>query len=222
MAVPTYYAVAFNDLLEYLNQVTRTADIPVFYYHFPVMTRLPLTTEQVDRVLAVPGVAGMKESTLSVPEIKRHLALPRGRDAAIFTGNALRLLEVLESGGAGVIGVLPSIAPELVRDCYNSSRTGDRVRAGQLQQDIVNLLPFLLSLSWPAMVQRAAFRIISSRWFSSKGRVPSRQAVFKETLRQLGHPVTARVRSPLPQIQPAQQKAIAELIARHKRVLVSV
>jgi 4-hydroxy-tetrahydrodipicolinate synthase len=222
VAVPTYYAVGFNDLLSYLNQVAGASNIPVMYYHFPAMTQLHLTADQVGRVLAVPGVAGLKESTLSLPEVKRHLAMARGREWSIFAGNALRLTEVLEHGGAGVIGVLPSIAPRLVRDCYDYCLAGDRERAGELQREIVNLLPFLVSFSLPIMVQSAAFRVISSLWFSFKARVPSRQAVFKETLRQLGHPLTARVRSPLPQIRPVEQEAIAEMINKHKRVLESV
>jgi dihydrodipicolinate synthase/N-acetylneuraminate lyase len=48
-------------------------------------------------------------------------------------------------------------------------------------------------------------------WFAG---LQSRHAVFKETLRQLGHPITARVRTPLPQITERQKQAIRSLIER--------
>jgi 4-hydroxy-tetrahydrodipicolinate synthase len=222
VAVPTYYAVGFDDLLSYLDRVSRASDRPVLYYHFPPMTQLHLNVDQIGQILALPGLIGMKESTLSIPEIKRHLKLCRKADTSIFAGNAVRLLDVLEHGGAGVIGVLPSIAPRLIKDCYNLWAAGDREKAKACQRDIVRLLPFLISFSLPLVVQRTAFGIISSLWFSFKARVPSRQAVFKETLRQLGHPITARARSPLPQVQSSDCDAIAEMIAKHKSVLESV
>jgi dihydrodipicolinate synthase/N-acetylneuraminate lyase len=221
-AVPTYYSVGFDDLAAYLSRVCLASDRPVLYYHFPPMTQLHLSVDQIGQILAIPGMAGMKESTLSIPEIKRHLTLCREADTSIMAGNAIRLLEVLDHGGAGVIGVLPSIAPRLITDCYNHWVSGDRARAKECQRNIVRLLPFLISFSLPPWVQRAAFGIISSLWFSFKARVPSRQAVFKETLRQLGHPVSAKVRSPLPQVQPGDKDAISEMIARHKVMLEPV
>lgn len=221
-AVPTYYSVGFDDLSAYLNRVCRASDRPVLYYHFPPMTQLHLSVDQIGKILSNPGIAGMKESTLSISEVKRHLALSQGTDVSIFAGNAVRLLEVLDHGGAGVIGVLPSIAPKLITDCYNHWASGDLDRARACQQGIVDLLPFLISFSLPPVVQRAAFRIISSLRFSFKARVPSRQAVFKETLRQLGHPITARVRTPLPQVKPEDCDAITQMIAERKSVLETV
>ena len=53
-----------------------------------------------------------------------------------------------------------------------------------------------------------AYKLLSRLPVSMKERNRSRHAVVKETLRQLGHPISARVRSPLPQITPKLQEQI--------------
>ena len=65
----------------------------------------------------------------------------------------------------------------------------------------------------PAGLQKLALGVISRKNHPSRtaGRT-SRHAVIKETLKQLGHPITARVRNPLPQVTQEERDAVAHFI----------
>jgi dihydrodipicolinate synthase/N-acetylneuraminate lyase len=214
--VPTYFPLKFDDVYELFSRLCRESSKPVFYYHYPQQSQISLSPEQLARILSIEGMAGVKDSVLSVREMTRHLELIRERDVALFTGNSLTLIRVLDQGGSGVIGLLPSLFPRTVVECFAAWKQGDRPRASELQGKLLDLIPFMSSFGLPSWVQKAGFGVLSRLPSSPKGRNPSRHAVFKEALRQMGHPITARVRSPLPQLEERDREAIGALLSKHK------
>lgn len=214
--LPTYHPVDFEDALSFYSHVASISRKPVFYYHYPQMTELFYTPKQLARLFALKGMAGIKESSLNLSEIGEHLAAVNGKDFVVFSGNSFSLLQILSMGGAGVICQIPSFAPRLVVECYDAWIAGDKAGARTLQARILELIPFLNSFGLPAGVQKNAYKLISRMPFSLKNRNRSRHAVIKETLRQMGHPVTARVRNPLPQITRREQETITQLLSMHK------
>ncbi|MBN1532011.1 MAG: dihydrodipicolinate synthase family protein, partial [Spirochaetes bacterium] len=207
--LPTYFPVGFSEAVDFYRAVAARSKKPVFYYHYPQMTGLFYPAGDTVRLISQEGIAGIKESSLNLGEVKRHLKARAGGDFTLFSGNSFTLLKVLEMGGAGTICQVPSFAPKLVVACYDAWKVGDKKKAGELQRRIVELIPFLNSFAMPAAVQRLGFHVISRLPFPMKGKNRSRHAVIKETLRQLGHPVTATVRSPLPQITAEEREIVA-------------
>jgi dihydrodipicolinate synthase/N-acetylneuraminate lyase len=214
--LPTYYPVEFDALHDLFLSICKQSTKPIFYYHYPQQSRVYLEPEQIARILAIDGMAGIKDSVLGLREISQHLDLLKDQDRALFNGTSLSLLYVLENGGSGVIGLLPSLFPKIVVDCFEAWRNGDSETAWQLQNELLDLIPFLNTFGLPGWLQKTGFRLLRRLPLSQKGRHSSRHAVFKETLRQMGHPITARVRSPLPQIKDRDKRAIQELLARHQ------
>jgi len=216
--VPTYYPVSFEAVFTFYSRVSRESKRPILYYHYPQQTGLFFSPEQLAAILKLENVVGMKDSVLSVPGIKKHIDLVREWDVSVFSGNALAMKKILRGGGDGVIAVLPSVAPRLVVDCYHACRD-ELKEAADLQKRILNLLPLLNTFELPVYVQTGGFKILSSLPISMKGRNPSKTAIIKETLRQLGHPITARVRSPQPQLREREKKSISALIEKNNLTL---
>ncbi len=214
--LPTYYPIPFTDVQAFYKHISAISEKPIFYYHYPQMTELFHSPGQMAPILDVDGLVGIKESSLSLPEVRRHLAAITKEDFVIFSGNSFSLLRVLDMGGAGTICQIPAFAPRLVVDCYEAWKTGDRQKAKVLQAGILDLLPFLNSFTIPAGIQKLGFKILSRLPISFKNKTRSRHAVIKETLRQLGHPITAKVRSPLPQITEYDQNTIRRLLPQLK------
>lgn len=212
--LPTYHPINFNDALSFYSHIGSVSRKPVFYYHYPQMTELFYTPKQLAQLFGLRGIAGIKESSLNLKEIREHLETARGKDFVVFSGNSFSLLKVLAMGGAGAICQIPSFAPRLVVDCYNTWKAGDKKRAEAQQTKILELIPFLNSFDLPVGIQKKAYRLISRMPFSLKSRNRSRHAVIKETLRQMGHPLSARVRNPLPQITRPEQETIAMLLSQ--------
>lgn len=212
---PTFFPVGFDDVYKFYSQICQESPKPILYYNYPQMTQLFFSPEQISRLLSLRGMAGIKDSILNTKEMGRHLKPVRNRNMAFFAGNAFAMQKVLDMGGAGVIEVTSSFAPRLVVDCYNAYIEKDFNRVKIRQDQILNLIPILSSFSPSAGIQKRMVKIISSLPITMKGRNTSRAAVVKETLRQLGHPITAKVRSPQLQITAVEKEAIQSVIRRN-------
>lgn len=216
VVLPAYYPLSFNDVLTFYKHLCGISGKPVFYYHYPQMTTHFFSTGQLTQLFSLKNMAGVKESSLSLIDIKNHIEATRDKDFSLFSGNSLSLLTVLSLGGSGAICQVPSFAPRLVVECYKAWMSGDKGRAESLQSNILGLLPFLNTFALPEAVQQFAYKAVSRLPLALKNRNRSRHAVIKETLRQLGHPISARVRSPLPQLNDSDREAIRGILSKVK------
>jgi len=214
VALPAYYPLKFDEVYSLFKGLAESTDKKILYYHFPQVTGLFFRKEQMEMLLNLEGIAGVKESSVCVREMKSHLKAVSGREFSFFSGTSQLLLATLEAGGSGTMCSIPSVAPRLVIDCYHAWMAGDREGARRHEDLICRHIQLMNTFALPAAVQAGAFRMISRLPFPTMVGRKSRHAVFKETLRQLGHPVTARVRSPLPQITGKDRADIAGLIRR--------
>ncbi len=214
VALPTYYPLKFDDVYSYYQEVCRNAPCPIFYYHFPQMTGLFYTPEKLGRILRIQGLAGMKVSAFCLREMRGLIAQVQGKQFSLFAGVSFLLRHTLAMGGHGVLDPIASFAPHLVVEAYNACKNGQTQLASMLQEKILDLIPVMNSMTLPSLIQKRAFQAIShfSRPLRNSG-TSSRHAITKEALRQLGHPISARVRSPLPQITEQERASIISLIA---------
>jgi dihydrodipicolinate synthase/N-acetylneuraminate lyase len=216
VVLPTYYPLSFDDVLAFYRPICGISRKPVFYYHYPQMTGHFFSTEQLTQLFSLENMAGVKESSLSLIDIRKHLEAIQDKDFSLFSGNSLSLLTVLSLGGSGAICQIPSFAPRLVVDCYKAWMSGNKELAESLQSNILSLLPFLNTFALSEAVQKFAYTAVSRLPLPLKSRNRSRHAVIKETLRQLGHPISARVRSPLPQLDDFDRAAIRNILSNSK------
>ncbi len=211
VALPTYYTVDFESAFRFYEELSKTARKPLLYYHYPQITGLSFTAEQIAQILSLDKIVGIKESSLNLREIKSHIKAAKV-ETAIFSGASLLLLETLRMGGCGVICPIPSVAPKLVLDCYDAYKKNNVAEAERLQERILNFVPLLNTFDVPGSLQKVGIKAISRLPFSTGAGARSRHAVIKEALRQLGHPITPKVRSPLPQITDKDKRDVEEFL----------
>ncbi len=210
--IPAFYPVNFEDLNEYFVRLCSDSRKPILYYHYPQMTGLFYPSGDMERLLSINRLAGMKDSSMSLPDLKRFSQAIQGRDFALFTGNSFFLLETLKAGGSGAICLIPAFSPGLVAECYNTWISGDLIKARRLQNSIRDMIPVLNSFALPKGLQKNALNIMGHFPSLLKARNSSRHAVIKEILRRKGHPITSRVRPPLPQITHSDMEAVEEFV----------
>ena len=214
VALPRYFPLHFDDVFAFYSSIVRHTKKTVMYYHFPQITGLFFNSQQMNRLYNISGITGAKESSVCVSEMKRDIKAVSGKNFTLFSGTAQLMLTNLKAGGAGVMCPIPSVAPRAVVECYNCWMSGDTASAHRIEDAVYNHIGLMNTFDIPADVQKIAFKAISRLPFPTMIGRKARQAVFKETLRQLGHPITAKVRSPLPQITDDDRKNITELIRR--------
>jgi dihydrodipicolinate synthase/N-acetylneuraminate lyase len=214
VALPTYYPLMFDDVFAYYKEIARSAPCPILYYHFPQMTGLFFTPEQLGQILRIDGIAGMKVSCFCLREMRQLLEQVPAGNFSLLAGVGFLLRHTIDMGGRGVIDPIASFAPHLVVEAYNACRNLDRELSHQLQEKILDMIPIVNSFSLPAFVQKRGFKLMSQMPKPSRtsGRA-ARHAVIKEVIRQLGHPITSRVRTPLPQLTDRDREQIVAFIA---------
>lgn len=214
VALPTYFPLKFDDVFAYYREIARHAPCPILYYHFPQMTGLFFTPEQLGRILRIDGIAGMKVSAFCLREMRHLLKQVSADSFSLFAGVGFLLRHTIAMGGRGVIDQIASFAPRLVVETYQACRSGDTKLSLKLQEKILDMIPILNSLSLPALLQKRGFQILSHSLRPARNSgTAARHAVIKELLRQLGHPITARVRAPLPQVTDKERAQIEDFIA---------
>ncbi len=187
VALPLYYPLDLDAVRRHYGEVGRRGELPILYYNVPDLTHLKLAPAQVAEVLRVPGVAGAKESILNVREIEELIRL--APDRSILTGSCMTLQETLKAGGAGVICPIPCLDPKLVLGYYGALKAGTADEARALRNRVFQLMPLMAMSRSP-------------------------QALLKEALRLLGHPVTSRVKEPLPQLQPGESEKVRAVLRK--------
>ena len=101
------------------------SDKPIFLYHFPRLSAVPITHAVIERLLKTYGgtVAGLKDSTGDEASTRAYIAaFP---DLAIFPGTETLMLPMLQEGGAGCITASANVNAPAIRALYEAWRDGD-------------------------------------------------------------------------------------------------
>ena len=150
---PVFFPVSQADMLAYFLHVADAVGLPVMLYNFPELTgkRIDLPT-----IAAFADRAPMIAIKQSGGEFGYHpdlIALGREKGFAVMSGADTRLPEVFRLGGAGCIGGLVNIVPELMVHIYRicgEGRAGDASLAAERMKEVgrvIDQLTFPLNVA---------------------------------------------------------------------------
>ncbi|MGY4644704.1 dihydrodipicolinate synthase family protein [Cellulomonas sp. URHB0016] len=137
LLLPTvsYLPLTDDEVVGLYEDVTRAVERPVWVYHNPVTTRFAFSVETLLRVVALPGVGGLKDRGSGAAEVRaRASALLAHAPASVEVGFSGDLLGVegLLAGAAtwhsGLASVLPTSYVALAR----AGAAGDRPEVDRL------------------------------------------------------------------------------------------
>jgi 4-hydroxy-2-oxoglutarate aldolase len=183
---PSYFAALISaaSLADYYRAVADASSVPVLIYNIPKYTHLPLAAGLLRQLASHPNIVGVKDSSGDAKTLAAY------RDAAsdwsVFVGSGSLLYAALELGcDGGILGVA-CFAPATCADLLAAFRTGDRARAGQLQERLGPLDKEVVGKLGPAGVKAAM-----------------------DAVGLYGGPV----RPPLAPVAPAERERVAKLVS---------
>jgi 4-hydroxy-tetrahydrodipicolinate synthase len=110
---PFYFRAApTTGIAAFFRGVLDRADLPVMLYHIPQVTGIPISEELLDLIGDHPRLAGVKDSSGSVEELRRLSR--RFADRVYMVGTDRLVTACLRAGGSGSISAGASVAPALV------------------------------------------------------------------------------------------------------------
>jgi N-acetylneuraminate lyase len=120
---PLYYPHRPEAVLEYIAEVSGSTSLPFLYYHIPERTGVHIDLRFLEKMAAIPGVAGMKFShgDLTAFTAFRDRVGPR---FLMFCGSDEILFQALTAGAAGGIGSTYNFLPELNLDLWKAFTEG--------------------------------------------------------------------------------------------------
>ena len=137
VVTPFYYPLDGDAAVGHYRAVAASVDVPVYVYHIPSKTGNELSLETLERIAAVDGIAGLKDSSKDVPWLGQAIA--RAPELTFVAGSDSLLVPGLDAGCTGLVSAVANAFPELIVDLYEAYAEGDRARAKELQAHVYDV-----------------------------------------------------------------------------------
>jgi dihydrodipicolinate synthase/N-acetylneuraminate lyase len=150
LAAPYYFQHSQDDLLRYLEQITKSLTLPLFLYNIPHLTKTSFDPETVRRAADLPGVVGLKDSTGDLNYLEKTISLMRDRPGfSILVGPEEMLYECMKRGAIGGVCGGSNLNPTLFVDLYEAILRGESKRAELLQAMVEESSDALYRVGFP-------------------------------------------------------------------------
>ena len=142
-----------EELLTHFRTVVEATDLPVVIYDNPHTTKNALTIDSVLALAEHPRVVGLKDSTGDATHFARLAHRFAGSDFALLQGDEAQLDSGMLLGADGLVVGIANLVPDVCVALYEAGRTGERERAGELQETLIRLQEGLYNLRPNGYVQ---------------------------------------------------------------------
>ncbi|MBN8469266.1 dihydrodipicolinate synthase family protein [Corallococcus exiguus] len=140
MIIPmSYWKLSDAEIVSHFDTVAKAISIPIAVYNNPATGGLDLSPDLIARLLRIPNVTMVKESTGDVNRMHRLVQLC-GEDVAFYNGSNPLALAAFVAGASGWCTAAPHVIPHLNVELYDAVRRGDLEAA---RRSFYRQLPFL-------------------------------------------------------------------------------
>jgi 4-hydroxy-tetrahydrodipicolinate synthase len=147
-APPYYFAPSQAELAAYFGQLADAVELPLFLYDMPAHVKVHIEPDTVARLLEVPAVIGLKDSSAQMISFHRLRQITAARpDFTLLMGPEELLGEGVLLGAHGGICGGANIAPRLYVGLYEAARRGDPAAVRTLHERVMRLSGALYSVT---------------------------------------------------------------------------
>ncbi len=128
---PLYYRYGFREVKHYYERLAAETSLPVIIYNIPALTGTTLSTAQLEEILSIPNVGGMKFTSSDFFQLERiRSEFP---DKVFYNGSDEMLCSGLAAGADGGIGSTYNFMPKTILAIYRAFRENDAATALKYQ-----------------------------------------------------------------------------------------
>ncbi len=139
---PCYYALDQEKIYIYYDKLAKSVKGNVYIYNFPARTGHSINPDTLKRLVDMnPNIKGLKDSVSEPGHTNLLMLAVEGHEFEMFSGFDDQYLYNLNSGGAGCIGALSNIVPDIWSDLICATRSKDYDRTMKLSSLIHKLMP---------------------------------------------------------------------------------
>ena len=202
------------EVLGFYSALCDMSPLPIFYYHYPSETKLHLGPQDVARILCLPRIVGIKESTLNLREVRDHICLTHGQGKTFLSGTALNLTQFMDLGGHGAMCPEALLMPGPTVQAYSAYVHGCRDEARSIQSEFFEIMPILRARPTPTGITRMMLMNAQDHLIPVPMGKDQPQARLKAALNCIDLPTPVCVKCPLPALTPHDKKQVDDAVSR--------
>ena len=185
VVTPYYNKCTQNGIYEYYKAIAEAVHIPIICYNVPPRTGVNILPATMEKIAALPNIAGVKEACGNMEQICETMRRIRGK-CDLYSGDDNLNLPILAIGGAGLISVASNIIPKETKQLYTFMREGNLAAANEIQDKMLPLIDAMFMEVNPIPAKAAAQMI------GLEGGIP---------------------RPPLTELEPAHKEAMRKVLS---------
>ncbi|WP_046242571.1 dihydrodipicolinate synthase family protein [Hymenobacter terrenus] len=148
----SYWKLTESEILRHYETVATAVSVPIMVYNNPATGGLDMSPALLQRLLQLPNVTMVKEST---GDVQRMQALRRllGEDVAFYNGSNPLALAAFAAGATGWCTAAPNLIPKLNLALYEAIQANRLDQAQQLFYQQFELLQFIVAKGLPRAIK---------------------------------------------------------------------
>ncbi len=155
MIIPmSYWKLTEKELIAHFDAVAKAISIPIAVYNNPATGGLDLSPDLIARLLQIPNVTMVKESTGDVNRMHRLVQLC-GDGVAFYNGSNPLALAAFVAGASGWCTAAPHVIPKLNLELYGALVQGDLPLARRVFYRQLPFLQFIVAHGLPRTISAA-------------------------------------------------------------------
>lgn len=157
----SYWKLSDKEIVAHFEAVAKAISIPIAVYNNPATGGLDLSPDVIARLLQIPNVTMVKESTGDVNRMHRLVQLC-GDQVAFYNGSNPLALAAFVAGARGWCTAAPHIIPRLTVELYDAVTRGDLDAARRSFYRQLPFLQFIVAHGLPRAIT-AALELMGTR-----------------------------------------------------------
>lgn len=152
MVIPmSYWKLTEEEIFRHFETISNAISLPIMVYNNPATGGTDLSPELLVRLLEIPNVTMVKESSGDVQRMHRMMQL-LGDSVSFYNGSNPLALAAFSAGARGWCTAAPNLIPKLNIDLYQAIKNNDLLSAQKLFYKQLPLLQFILKGGLPRTI----------------------------------------------------------------------
>ena len=143
---PCGHDIEEEAVIERYSGIAEACTLPLLVYNHPKSTGVCIGCNMVEKLQAIPTLAGIKFSDTDLIEMRKIVTLDAGCLTVLFGMDPMALAGLV-MGASGGVGLTYNYLPRAYLDIYNAFRQGDLVTATAMQHRISDVVASLYRIA---------------------------------------------------------------------------
>lgn len=139
---PYYFGTDDEKMFIYYNELAKKVDGDIYIYNFPARSGYSISGDTYAKLVNENNnIVGLKDSVMDPLHTNRLLRSTEGKNTKVYSGFDDQFLYNLTTGGAGCIGALANLVPDLWADLIKATKEKKFEKVYELSTLIHKLMP---------------------------------------------------------------------------------